>query len=292
MIKLNGYNSQEQTIQGYFPLDNFSVEGVEWSNNEKLVFKEMDRRFQTLQSVEVESLTITEGVADLSKGYYLHGIPVNSSVEEISSRREYGLCCVENFGLLESASEARLCLSVTKSDNIQRDCVVANRYAYYGSIEMLDMAMSIVPEVGFIIDNSVTHRTDDLRQLNFFEYIRDKDAFIKKFNPTDEELKILETVEKLSPKAKTVVTGMFRDSYEKFNWAAITGGVPSKFVVGIVVNKNLIDVRAAEKGVSKEEYYSQAIETAKICSELFNVPILDQSANIIYNSRSNVLGMD
>ena len=34
---------------------------------------------------------------------------------------------------------------------------------------------------------------------------------------------------------------MFRDSYEKFNWAAITGGVPSKFVVGIVVNKNLIE---------------------------------------------------
>ena len=127
-----------------------------------------------LRGCVVNPLTIDENEhADLSAGYYLHGIPFDSSAEEIELRRQYGLCCSEYLGVPESAKECSFCLSVTKTKNLESNSVVDKRYLIDGNGKETgfdEMCMSVVPEVGFIIDKSITHRTDGNRQLNYFDY--------------------------------------------------------------------------------------------------------------------------
>ena len=105
---------------------------------------------------------------------------------------------------------------------------------------------------------------------------------------------MLETIDRYSVKANGVVNGMYRQSYDKFNWAAITGGVPPQFVVGIVVNKKLINAKSKfpwmRGSLSEREYVEKVIETARICGEMFNVPVFDEAGNIIYHAKENVLG--
>lgn len=282
-ISIKGYNDTQTSEIYTKKLAKVDIDGLDLSEEERKLLALMDAKDELISCEDVEPLTICEGKVDFSKGYYLHGIPIDATEDEIENRFQMGILSVEHFGILESALECVFCVSVTKTVDYVKNAEVKPRYLKDGSITMLDsLHYSVVPEVGLIIDKSITDNDPQKRQLNFYDFVRDKERYIEKMKLTKEEVELLEFIKKCSPKCETVVNGMFRDSYELFNWGAITGRIPSQFIVGVCINEILIQNKARFKTCTPEEAYAQALKTAINAAEKFNVPVVDSSAKIIF----------
>jgi len=286
--KINGLNMEEESTEFYENLVDVSIPGLEINDEDRRFFAMLDYKFEQIGKEKVTPLKILDnGTVDISEGVYLHGIPIDSTYEEIESRKEHGLLPVEHFGHIESAGECVFCLSVTESCDLEKDCEVKKRYTRYKNLSMFSEKSSVVPAIGFVIDKSATDRDNGKRQLDLFSYVKDKEAYMKKYQLTNDEVALLEFLKANSPNVENIVSGTNRDCFESFNWRAITGGVPSKYVIGIVINPEYLKEKALIESITYEEMLEKVLKQAKMCSEIFNVPVITPDSKVIYKPQNN-----
>jgi len=160
-----------------------------------------------------------------------------SSVEEIAGRKDLGFLASEWFGKLEPFAETRFCSSFFKSSGLQPK-------------EISDTGRA-KPQLTFIFDAECKDLKPLLR-LDLFQYSRNKqNNNLSKYKP--EEIELLESLLEWN-------TSNGYAAAKQPTWAAIPGGVSSKYVIGIIAN-NI-------------EENSKEMEIAIQVAEQFGVPLL------------------
>ncbi len=237
----------------------------------------IDKTFSLSSEKTVKKLQFDEeGKVDISRGYYFHTIPVTSSKESIKCRAKYGILPTERFGCWESAEEMRFCVGVSYCDDLKEGTKLGKRYIGDPKYNFWDEMLSQTGRVSFIIDPSITDES-----LEFLSYIDGKQP------KTEEEKRIFEFVESLSPKAKEIVKGLYKTSYSQFNWRAIVGGIPPQFVVGVFINTDYQDGIHTET----EEEKAKCLQLAQFCADTFNCPLVNQEGRCIYQAEKHDLSV-
>ena len=175
----------------------------------------------------------------------LHNIPGVKNADELNSRKELGLIASEWFGKLESRQEDRFCCSFVKSLGVQpKDNTDQDK------------------QLTFIVDTEV-QELRKLLHLDLFQYSRKKRAGDLS-SYTEEEQKNIEALLEWSPTAGYVAE-------KNPTWSAIPGGIPSKYIIGIIA-----------QGYNPET----DAELLKQIGDKFNVPVMDPSLNILYKNQN------
>ena len=215
---------------------------------------------RAVENGSAEKIAVSNGRADLSNKVYLeHRIPMPTRREELDSRRELGILASEWFGSLEKFSECRFCSSFTAFEG--------NESLTAGPKEK---------SVSFIFDT----QSDDLKKLlhvNYFRFQRlRKKGDLSSYSKG--ELRFLTQLDEWS-NMKNVKDGPLKHlngksgedvAHKHPNWVAVPGGIPSKYIVGIMLH-----------GVNPSELEPEIVEAL----QEFNCPIFDESY-VVANTQS------
>jgi len=215
----------------------------DYISNKKQKYQQALSRIERLykDSVQTENVLPIEFDGDFAlmedRKVLLHNIPMPSSVEEIAGRKDLGFLASEWFGKLEPFAETRFCSSFFKSSGLQPK-------------EISDTGRA-KPQLTFIFDAECKDLKPLLR-LDLFQYSRNKqNNNLSKYKP--EEIELLESLLEWN-------TSNGYAAAKQPTWAAIPGGVSSKYVIGIIAN-NI-------------EENSKEMEIAIQVAEQFGVPLL------------------
>lgn len=202
-------------------------------------------------------LDIVEGYADLGQKVFLeHRIPLPETRESLDNRRELGIIASEWFGAFEKFGECRFCSSFT------------------GFVGNQDLSASQGEKsISFIIDTQ-SEELQKLLHLDYFRFQRcRKEGDLSAY--TEYEIDFLtqldewsnhnnasdSTLQQLNGKGGEDV------AFEHPNWIAVPGGVPSKYITGIMLH-----------GIGPQELSVELKDALK----QFDCPILDESYSVIY----------
>ncbi|MBQ7977963.1 MAG: hypothetical protein IJ301_05200 [Clostridia bacterium] len=187
-------------------------------------------------------LEFENGKAILNGTYLTHGIPISDDIDGLLNRKELGILPSEWFGIMEKYGECRFCSSFTKKNNFDKN-------------EFLDASIE------FIVDTTAPEM-QYLLHLDFFEYTRNKTNG-NLISYTQDEIDFLETINSLSPSGSSAAK-------KRLSWCAIPGGLPSKYIVGIMTD-------AINKDQPSQDFIIKA-------SEIFQVPVIDSELNLVYQN--------
>ena len=222
------------------------------------MFSTIDNLYQKANNNENPSkLDIVEGYANLGQKVFLeHRIPLPETRESLDNRRELGILASEWFGVFEKCSECRFCSAFTG--------FVGNKNFSASQGEK---------SISFIIDT----QSEELRKLLHLDYFRfqrcRKEGDLSSY--TEDEIEFLTQLDEWSnhnnatDKILQQLNGKGGEdvAFEYPNWIAVPGGVPSKYIIGIMLH-----------GVDPQELSSELKDALKD----FNCPILDESYCVIY----------
>ena len=237
------------------------------------IIGEIDNWFnRTKQNAKTMKLVGEDGKVDWSKGYYFHKVSDNITEEVIDSICENGILPIERFGTPEVGHEMRFCVGVTRCDDIEHGTEQQKRYLYNNKgqkTNTFDKIMSVIGGVSLIIDPSIVENGT----IDYFEYVRTGKCDDKKMKY------VLDTLFKeVSPEADKMVNGDYRESYEKFHWGAIAGGVPPEYIVGVFFDRKDPNLDPAE--------IEKRFEIAKRFASTLNVPIVTEDG-VVHEPKSS-----
>lgn len=180
------------------------------------------------KKTEIRSMNVDEkGKIIISKNMINHSC--NYGLDTLKNISKYGILASEWFGELESEREGCFCAFTSK--------MKGNDYnGGIGSLAEDDYSrLNIGLNVVLFLDDS-NDIMKELLHLDYFEYeyIKSLGSFELNKIYTENELKILDFIEKISPSGKEM-----RKPYDsKTNyWSAIPGGIPPFLINGICIKK-------------------------------------------------------
>lgn len=230
-----------------------------WQESAKFMIESMKKAESG--NCENKPIEIKDGKGVLKGDFLVHNIRFNKNIEDYESRKDLGIIASEWFGKEEDRHEGFMCSFFTKTDEIKE--------SKDSFMEEDDIGFPIPaehPNFSFILDAS----NPDLRKLmenDYFEYEREKNnpEFIK--NLSEEQIELFENIEACSPKGHDAAT-------TNTDWVAIPGGVPSKFIVGIIAGNLSPD--------------SPDLPMVKEIAEVFNVPMFNSALEVVYIPEKNL----
>ena len=242
-------------------------------------FEKLEANYEQSKKGVATPLEFVDGVANLDdRKFLLHNVPYNT-LEELQSRADLGIIASEWFGKLEKYSECRFCASFSKKDGNKLKQELQKSTTKQPQNKMYDAFYEGTYEpsgLTFIIDASAPALQPALR-LDFFEYLRNKDAN-NLGGYTQDELATLKQIEEWTnskttddPVLSHLNGGSNVVSVAKNHpdWSAIPAGVSSNYIVAVVA-------RDAQK-VPQE--YLQSV------GKMFDVPVLDEEYKVLYDCR-------
>ncbi len=191
------------------------------------------------------------------KGEFLtHNFRFSEDVDEYYSRQDLGILASEWFGQGEFMSEGFMCSFFEKKDELK-----PSKDTF---LEKDDIGFPIKakhPNFTLILDAS----NPDLKKLlenDFFEYARNKENLENLSKLSEQQRSLFEAIEQDSQKS-TVVAKAHPD------WVAVPGGVPSRFIIGLVAHN--LDISSPDFAMCQE------------AADIFEAPLLNSALDVVYS---------
>jgi len=218
----------------------------------------LDKNYDLLNEKEIKSTPLQRGADNKPQlvGVLTHHIRLGGRTpsEVFQCYGDIGIVPSEYFGILESEREACFCVSLARTyeRNQQDDPLRISRCALKSNGQFKGYISENYPSdnVYFILDEQIYSEIEKNNYFAIKQYKSDSQAQIDAKQAKIDALSPDEQV--LYKTLNTFSHGV--SSYEESEWFAFPGGIPSKYINGIVMDSRLMDTDPSLSATLEESF--------------------------------------